>query len=841
MTDESAMAFWSPPADELLQHLNSSSNGLSTVAAEQKRIEMRGKDLKRQPTSPWSILAAQFKSPIILLLFGSAVLSYVLQDHTNATIILVILVASTLLSFFQEWSAANAVEKLLAVIQTEATVLRGGQPCQVPVNAVVPGDVILLSAGNVIPGDGRLLESRDLYVNEAALTGESFPAEKSLADLDPHCPLSHRINSVFLGTHVISGKGTALIVETGAGTEFGKVSARLQQRPPESGFERGLRDFGNLLITVTFCIVVVVFSVKIATHQPLVDALLFSLALAVGMTPQLLPAITSVVMATGAKTMAREKVIVKQLIAIENFGSMTVLCSDKTGTLTEGEVRLHAAHDANGEPSDSVLRLAYFNSVFQAGFNNPIDRAIRDHQTFDTAGFECVDEIPYDFARKRLSVLVSENGQRLMITKGMFEQILACCTSVALPDQVVEHLAPHVESLRRHFLDLSNQGYRVLGLASRSMAVERIAKSDERDMTFVGFLIFADPPKTGIAETLRQLRGLGISLKIITGDNRVVAAAVGRQVGIDHPDVLTGSELRTLNDDALRHRVNHVDLFAEIEPNQKEQIILALKRTGQVVGFMGDGINDASALHAADVGISVASAVDVAREAAQVVLLEHDLSVLIRGVREGRKTFANTLKYVFVAISGNFGYMFSLAVASLFLPFEPLLPGQILLINLLADIPAMALATDSVDPELIDRPRRWDVSTVTRFMLTFGLTSSTFDFLTFGAVLYLFHADETLFHTLWFIESLLTGLLILLIVRTQRPFFRSQTSVWLALATGGAAIVAVSLPYLPLHQELGFTPPTWTMILTVFAISGLYALGMETAKGFFYRGPRTAR
>lgn len=828
-------AFWSIPTDSLLRKLNSSSNGLSVAAAEQKRIELRDKNLEHKPISPWSILAEQLKSPIILLLFGSAILSYVLDDATNAIIILIILVASTLLSFFQEWSAANAVDKLLAVIQTEATVLRDGQPCQVAVDAVVPGDVILLSAGNIIPGDGRLLESRDLYVNEAALTGESFPAEKSLCNLNPDCSLSHRVNSVFLGTHVISGKGTAVIVETGAGTEFGRVSARLQQRPPESGFERGLRDFGRLLITVTLCIVVVVFSVKIVTHQPLVDALLFSLALAVGMTPQLLPAITSVVMASGAKTMAREKVIVKQLIAIENFGSMTVLCSDKTGTLTEGEVRMHAAHDANGLPSDGVLRLGYFNSVFQAGFNNPIDRAICNHKRFETSGVECVDEIPYDFGRKRLSVLVSEGGRKVMITKGMFEQILECCTSVERTDHRTANLSEHVDALRQHFLDLSNQGYRVLGLASRSMPVDRITKSDECDMTFVGFLIFTDPPKAGIADTLRQLRSLGISLKIITGDNRVVAAAVGRQVGIDHPDILTGSELRALDDDAIRHKVNHVDLFAEIEPNQKEQIILALKRTGQTVGFMGDGINDASALHAADVGISVATAVDVAREAAQVVLLEHDLSVLIRGVREGRKTFANTLKYVFVVISGNFGYMFSLAVASLFLPFEPLLPGQILLINLLADIPAMALATDSVDPELIDRPRRWDISTVTRFMLTFGLTSSTFDFITFGAVLSLFHADETLFHTLWFIESLLTGLLILLIVRTQRPFFRSQTSIWLALATGSVAVIAVLLPYSPFHQQLGFTPPSASMIMIVLAISVLYAIGMETAKRLFYR------
>lgn len=831
--------FWSQPIESLLAQLHTTPHGLTTAAAEDIRARQSGKRLKRRKHSPWSLLWDQFKSPIILLLFGSAVLSFALQDATNGAIILIILTAGGLLSFFQEWSAADAMERLLAVIKTETTVLRDGQPCQVPLDAVVAGDIVLLSAGHVIPGDGRLLESRDLYVNEAALTGESYPAEKSAGMLEAISPLSRRTNSVFLGTHVISGTGNVVLVGTGADTEFGKVSARLQLRPPESGFERGLRDFGNLLIKVTLCIVVVVFAVKIATHRPIGDSLLFALALAVGMTPQLLPAITSVVMATGAKAMARENVIVKQLIAIENFGSMTVLCSDKTGTLTEGEIRLQAVHNSVGEPSDRVGQWAFWNAFFQGGFNNPIDRAIREQRQFDTTDVARLDEVPYDFSRKRLSVLVSDHGQQWMITKGAFDPVLSCCTSVELPGGEVVKQDDLQDTIQRHFHQLSNDGYRVLGLAYRRVIVDRISKADEREMTFAGFLVFTDPPKAGMANTLRQLRELGISLKIITGDNRVVAAAVGRQVGIDDPDVVTGGELRKLSDQAISQRVSRVDLFAEIEPNQKEQIIRALKRTGQVVGFLGDGINDASALHAADVGISVASAVDVAREAAQVVLLQHDLSVLIRGVKEGRRTFANTLKYVFVVISANFGYMFSLGVASLFLVFDPLLPGQILLINLLADFPAMALATDTVDSELIRRPRKWDVGAVARFMLTFGLTSSIFDFLTFGTIFWLFYfagdGFPVLFRTLWFVESTLTGLLIIMTIRTQRPVFRSRPGFWLCLATAVVAIITVAIPLSPLRGPLGFTSPTVGQLLTVLVISGLYACGMETAKRVVYR------
>ena len=827
--------FWSTETDRLLQSLETTAEGLTQAEADARLARATRLQPRRQ--SAWSLLWDQFKSPIIILLFCSAVLSYALDDKTNACIIFVILIASGLLSFWQEWGAADAVAKLMGMIETKTTVLRDGQEREVPLHSVVAGDVIRLRAGAIIPGDCRILSSRDLYLNEAALTGESFPAEKSVTVLPAETPLGRRINALYLGTHVISGMGTAVIAATGPETEFGRISERLEHKQPETGFERGLRQFGQLLIKVVVVITVVVFAIKVVVQgKDAVESLVIGLALAVGMTPQLLPAITSVVLAAGAKAMSRQQVIVKQLLAIENLGSMTVLCSDKTGTLTDGIIQLHDTLDVAGLPSERVLRFASYNAVLQTGFENPIDRAIRDKQAFDMSGVEKLDEIPYDFIRKRLSVRIRHNGgEQLLITKGALANILECCVRAETAAGDAVELDSQRGEIDRRFAEMSEQGLRVLGLAVREDNTGHISKADERDMTFLGFLVFADPPKADAKETLQQLKDLGVALKVITGDNRAVAASISRRVGIESPVIVTGSDLRTLSEEAVRQRAHEADVFAEVEPNQKEQIILALKHSGHVVGYLGDGINDASALHAADVGISVASAVDVAREAAQVVLLKQDLGVLVQGVREGRRTFANTLKYVFFAIAANFGYMFSLAVASLFLPFEPLLASQILLVNLLADFPAMALATDSVDPEQIHRPRRWDVGFVTRFMLSFGLTSSMFDFLTFAVMYKLYGANAEIFHTGWFVESTLTGLMIMLVIRTQRPFFLSRPGKLLSFACAVIAAVTLWLPYSSFAAPLQFvTPPTLLMLMAV-GITLLYGIGMEFVKRLFYR------
>ncbi|OYW23540.1 MAG: magnesium-translocating P-type ATPase, partial [Planctomycetales bacterium 12-60-4] len=543
-----------------------------------------------------------------------------------------------------------------------------------------------------------------------------------------------------------------------------------------------------------------------------------------------------VVLAAGAKAMSRHQVIVKQLLSIENLGSMTVLCSDKTGTLTEGVIQLHAALDIAGHASEFVLRYAFFNAKFQSGFVNPVDRAIAGHREFDVAGIEKLDEIPYDFIRKRLSVRIREAGASLLITKGALANVLDCCTDARLSSGETVDLESLRTDIDRQFLEMSGAGLRVLGLATRLVDVPHLSKADEQQMTFLGFIVLADPPKSDAQATLDQLRDLGISLKIITGDNRAVAESISHRVGIAAPVLMTGTELAHLSTAAIRQRVSQVDVFAEVEPNQKELIILSLKSAGHVVGYLGDGINDASALHAADVGISVASAVDVAREAAQVVLLQQDLGVLVEGVREGRKTFANTLKYVFFAIAANFGYMFSLGVMSLFLPFEPLLAHQILLVNLLADFPAMALATDSVDPEQVHRPRRWDVRFILRFMMSFGFASSMFDFLTFAAIYLVFGGDNPqLFQTGWFVESTLTGLMILLVIRTQRPFFLSRPAGLFVLAEVMIAIIAVLLPYSPFAAALGFVHPPAMLIPIVITITLLYGVAMEIVKRLFYR------
>lgn len=827
--------FWAVESDELLKKLKSTPEGLTSVVAEERLAE--SSQLKPHRRSAWGLLFDQFKSPIIILLFCSAILSFTLiDDATNGWIIVFILLASGLLGFWQELSAADAVAKLLGMIETKAAVLRDGREVLVALDSIVPGDIINLRAGDLVPGDCRLLASRDLFLNEAALTGESFPAEKSLSVLPVNTPLGQRTNGLFLGTHVVSGYGSALVVATGRETEFGKISERLEQKSPETGFERGLRQFGQLLIKVVLVITVVVFAVKVGYQKrEVMESLLVGLALAVGMTPQLLPAVTSVVLAAGAKAMAKHQVIVKQLLAIENLGSMTILCSDKTGTLTEGVIQLHDTLDLAGKPSERVLQYAYYNASLQSGFANPIDRAICDRQTFPTEDITKLDEIPYDFIRKRLSVRIRKQGEKILVTKGALANILECCTQVELPSGQLVDLESQREEIDKKFNAMSEHGLRVLGIALRSDDVEHISKNDERDMTFLGFLVFADPPKSDAKDTIAQLRELGVGLKVITGDNRAVAASISHRVGIESPNIITGSELRMMNDEAIQKRTLEADIFAEVEPNQKEQIILALKKSGNVVGYLGDGINDASALHAADVGISVSTAVDVAREAAQIVLLKQDLSVLVQGVREGRKTFSNTLKYVFFAIAANFGYMFSLAVASLFLPFEPLLASQILLVNLLADFPAMALATDSVDPEQIRRPRRWDTRFIVRFMMSFGFSSSMFDFMTFGAMYWLYGLNEEMFHTGWFVESTLTGLMIMMIVRTSRPFFLSRPGKLFITAIISVAVVTVVLPYSPLAETLGFVTPPTALILIAIGITILYGIGLEVVKAMFYR------
>ncbi len=830
-------AFWSISATEMLQQLETAKEGLTAEEARQRLLRFGANRLKPQKRSDaFTLLLAQFKSPIILILVFATGLSFFFHDPVNAFIILTIVLVSGLLGFWQERGASNAVEKLLSIVQIKATVLRDKSPQEIPVEEIVPGDIVILNAGDLIPGDGLVQESKDLFVDEAMLTGETFPVEKAVAVLPAETLLGQRINSLWMGTHVVSGTATALVVRTGKDTEFGKVSARLVLRPAETEFERGIRQFGYFLMQVTLILVVAIFAINVYLARPVLDSFLFSLALAVGLTPQLLPAIISINLAYGAKRMAQAQVIVKRLASIENFGSMNVICSDKTGTLTEGIVHLKSTQDVDGAPSDKVLLYAYLNAFYETGFKNPIDDAIRAHRKFDLSGYKKQDEIPYDFLRKRLSILVSHEDTHLMVTKGALPNVLAVCSTAETGAGKIVEIAALRDRILQQFQEFSSKGFRTLGIACKNMGSEsRISKDDEAGMTFSGFLVLFDPPKPEIIETISSLRNLGVALKIITGDNHLVAANVSQQMGLSKTRIITGLDLNQLSDAALLKRVVDVDVFAEIEPNQKERIILTLKKAGNVVGYMGDGINDASALHAADVGISVESAVDVAKDAADIVLLEKDLSVLVRGVREGRLTFANTLKYVFMATSANFGNMFSMAGISLFLPFLPLLPKQILLTNLLTDFPEMTIATDRVDSEMVEYPRRWDIKAIRQFMITFGIVSSVFDYLTFGVLLILLHATQDQFRTGWFLESVVSASLIVLVIRSRKSFFKSRPGKYLLLATLTIVIVTLSLPFTPLGEIFGFTSLPISFLLLIGIIVMFYIITAEMVKRVFYK------
>jgi P-type Mg2+ transporter len=830
-------AFWSIPAAEILRQLQTTPQGLTEDEARQ-RLTLHGANLlkPKKRFTTLSLLLSQFKSPIILILIFASVLSFFLHDPVNAVIILSIVFVSGILGFWQERGAANAVEKLLSIVQIKAAVLRDGAEKEIPVEEIVPGDIVIFNAGDVIPGDCLIIESKDLFVDEAALTGETYPEDKMPGALPEDTPLAQRTNTLFMGTHVVSGSAKAAAIHTGKETEFGKVSERLAIKPSETEFERGVRRFGYLLMEITLLLVIIIFAINVYLVRPVLDSFLFSLALAVGLTPQLLPAIISVNLAHGAKYMALKKVIVKRLASIENFGSMNVLCSDKTGTLTEGVVQVHSTLNADGKESDKVLLFAYINSYYEAGFTNPIDKAVRSYREFDISGYQKLDEEPYDFVRKRLSILVAQGDMHMMITKGALQNILAVCSKAETSSGELVNIDGVSKEIRQRFEELSSQGLRTIGVACRDIgSASQITKDHEADMTFLGFLVLFDPVKPGIVETISELRSLGISLKVITGDNRLVAAHLSRQVGLSDTKILAGPDLGRMSDEALLRQVNKVDVFAEVEPNQKERIILALRKAKNVVGYMGDGINDASALHAADVGISVESGVDVAKDAADIVLLEKNLNVLVQGVQEGRRTFANTLKYVFMATSANFGNMFSMAGASLFLPFLPLLPKQILLTNLLTDFPEMTIATDNVDKELVNKPRRWNIAYIRKFMLTFGLLSSVFDYLTFGVLIFILHAGPKEFRAGWFIESVISASLIVLVVRTRKPFFQSIPGRHLLTATLLVIIGTLVLPFMTEGGLFGFTPLPISFLAWMGGIVVLYIISAEMVKKVFYK------
>jgi len=824
------------PLQKLFERLESSEQGL-TGAEARKRLDTYGPNdttgLKR--TSPVVQFLRLFLNPLIAILLVACVVSAILGDLTDASIILVIILLSNILNFVQISRSQNAVEKLRADVAPTASVLRDRAWRELPRREVVPGDMVRLTAGDLVPADARLVKATDLNVQQAALTGESLPAEKSADDDgDATENVADAHNCVFLGSSVVSGLGTALITATGRNTIFGDIAVRLASRAPETEFERGLKGFSTLMMQTLFFLVLFIVLVGVIGHHQFFETVLFALALAVGLTPEFLPMITTVTLGQGALRMAKQKVIVKHLESIQNFGSIDTLCSDKTGTLTSGETKLEGFLDLQGKESDRVLLFGYLNSIYQTGIKSPLDEAILQHGTVDVGEYGKVGEIPFDFERRCLSVIVRHESETLLIIKGAPESVLARCTAYE-SDGERQPLDGVSGDVRKRYVnrycDLSSQGYRVLAVAYRTLPQQdAYRKTEEQGLVLLGFLTFADPPKADVAQVLLALKNDGVQVKIVTGDNELVTRHVCEQVGLLSSRIVLGSELERMTDPALAQVVEEVNIFARVSPAQKNRIILALKSRKHVVGYMGDGINDAPSLHAADVGISVSTGVDVAKEAADIILLEQSLQVLHNGILEGRKAFGNVIKYLLMGTSSNFGNMFSMAGAYVFLPFLPMLPSQILLNTFLYNVSQVTIPTDNVDASYIRKPQHWDIKLIRNFMLFIGPVSSIFDFLTFFIMLRIFNAGAVLFHTGWFVESLATQTLVLFIIRTAGNPLRSRPSLPLTITTLLIVVVGFVLPYSPLAGPLGFTPLPALYFLFLAGMIVSYLLLVELVK-----------
>ena len=788
-----------------------------------------------KPHSFFSDLLHVFMNPLTLILLIAAIVSAFTGDAVDAGIIGVIVLLSGAIDLSQTYRSARAIERLRDRVAPTATALRDGEWKEIQRRDAVPGDIVRLSAGDLVPADARLLIARDLYVQQGMLTGESLPVDKE-ATGEPASTKAEARNMVFLGTSVVSGTATAEVVATGARTAFGDIAARLAARPEETAFDKGLRNFSQLIARTVFILVLFLIIVSIVRHRDPLQPLMFAVALAVGLTPEFLPMITSVTLSKGAVAMARKKVIVKHLSAIQNLGSLDVLCSDKTGTLTAGTMLLDRCLDPFANPSQRTLELAYLNSKFQTGIRSPLDDVILHQSPAQTEEYIKRDEIPFDFERRRLSVVVERQSQRILITKGAFEGILPLLSGYEADGKVEPISKDATQRIQQTSDELNSQGFRSLAVAYVEVpARPDYSVADERNLILTGFLSFADPPLPDAAQVLASLKHDGVEVKVISGDNDRVSGHVCAQVGIEPGHIVTGDELDRTTDPALAHVAEETHVFARISPVQKNRILLALKHHGHAVGFMGDGINDAPSLHAADVGISVSSAVDVAREAADVILVEPGLRVLHDGIIEGRKAFGNVMKYLLMGTSSNFGNVLSMAVASLFLPFLPMLPTQILLNNLLYDVGQLTIPTDNVDETYLEKPQRWNVNLIRNFMVFIGPISSIFDFLTFYVLLHFFHAREAQFHTGWFVESLATQVLVLFVIRTSKNPFRSRPSNPLLATCLGVVAIGIYLPFSPLAGVLGFTPLPGSYFVFVAVATAVYLLLVQFGKRVLLR------
>ena len=853
------------PSNEVLSRLAASPAGLTTEAVTE-RLETYGYNniiRKGRKSTPLEFFS-HFRSPLVIILIIAAIVSGVLGQHVNAIIILSIVLVSVILDFTQEYRSEAAAEALRRRVATTATAIRNGVKQEIEVAELVPGDVIVLSAGDIVPADARIINAKDFFVDQSALTGESFPVEKTEESVNiANIADSGKWNNyLFMGTSVTNGTATAVITKTGNSTQYGEIVRKSVERKPETEFERGLRRFGFLIMQVTLFLVIFVFFINAFFKRDVLESLLFAVALAVGLTPELLPMILSINLARGAGAMSKKGVIVKRLASIQNFGSMDVLCADKTGTLTENRVTVILHVDMEGKDSEKVFLYSLLNSHYQTGLRSPLDEAILKYKEVNTDQFQRIDEIPFDFVRKRLSIVVRENEETLLITKGAQEEIAKVISHYEFDGEIHDLTSEIRSKIERRYRDLSSQGFRVLGVSYRRVVESKATYSinDENDMVFLGFIAFTDPLKETAGESLELLRQAGVKLKVLTGDNEIVTGKICQQLGfqvyqfrrgikyddkvghvtrtieVEPINIIRSSEIEAVNDDALARLVEGADIFTRVTPAQKNRIMNALKANGHVVGFLGDGINDTPSMKVADVSISVTNAVDIAKESADIILLSNDLKVVSDGVVEGRKTFGNTMKYIMMAISSNFGNMFSAAGASLFLPFLPMLPIQILLNNLMYDFAQLTLPTDNVDQTYIQQPQRLQASFVRNFMVAFGPVSSLFDFLTFFVLLFVFKASAPLFQTAWFIESLFTQTLVIFAIRTKKtPFYHSKPSKLLLLNITVILTLALVLPFTFVGTFFSFValPPKFLLILAAFIVA--YLGLVELTKIWFYR------
>jgi Mg2+-importing ATPase len=833
-------AFWSEPNSQLFVDLNTSEVGLRSGEAA-TRLSLYGVNDAAVPkhAPAWLRFVRHFSNPLVIILLLASGLSALTGDVASFTIIVCIVMLSVLLDFVQENKAQTAVDALRAQVALRADVMRDGAQVSLPVSQLVPGDVVKLAAGDLVPADGILLLSRDFFLNQALLTGESFPVEKNAAEKgDPATEITDAGNVALAGTSVISGSAVILICRTGRATTVGQLADTLMSKPPPTSFEIGLRLFSMLLLRITVVLVVLVMAESVAFHRPWIGSLVFALALVVGLTPELLPMIMTVSLARGAVRLSHKRVIVKHLPAIYNLGAMDVLCTDKTGTLTEAKIALTRHIDFGGTDSERVFTLAWLNSHFESGLKSPLDDAILAYGSIDVSPWRKIDEVPFDFERRRMSVLVERDGARTLIVKGAPEDIIGISTHVETQNGASQELSDELRStLQNQFEKLSTEGFRLLGIASRVESADqtKCVLTDETELTFTGFAVFLDPPKASAGAALTALAAAGVAVKVLTGDNERVARHLCDELSFDFGNIITGEELTKLSDEALIKCLDDARLFCRVTPAQKLRVIMALKRKGLTVGFLGDGINDAPSLHAADVGISVDGGADVAKAAAEVILLEHDLGVVHDGVMEGRRTVVNTGKYILMASSANLGNIFSMVLVGLFLSFLPLLPIQVLFTNLIYDVAQSGLPLDNVDPEAIERPIHWEMRLIKRFMIVMGPISTLFDVLTFIVLLRVLHADQLMFRTGWFVESLVTQILMIFAVRTRRHIFASKPHGVVTGLAFGTALFTLALPFLPgIGRWFQFVHLSAAYFLyLLIAVTGFMVM-IELAKRFFY-------